>query len=130
MLYKLGKSIKKELLLQVKDVGGLIILFVMPLLLLVTITMVQKGSFDSIIGTRISILFVDNDGGEIGEIVREELAKSGSFEIVEKINTAALSEEAAKEAVFKGDYIEIFRALFLCGIFSCGFYCTFICFRT
>lgn len=104
MLYKLGKSIKKELLLQVKDVGGLIILFVMPLLLLVTITMVQKGSFDSIIGTRISILFVDNDGGEIGEIVREELAKSGSFEIVEKINTAALSEEAAKEAVFKGDY--------------------------
>lgn len=104
MWYKLGKSIKKELLLQVKDIGGLIILFVMPLLLLITITMVQKGSFDSITGTRIAILFVDNDGGEIGHIVREELGKTGSFEIVEKIDNAVISENVAKNAVFKGDY--------------------------
>lgn len=104
MLYKLGKSIKKELLLQIKDLGGLVILFVMPLLLLITITMVQQGSFDSITGNRIPILFIDNDKGEIGHTVRDELASSGSFEIIEQITGKALSEELAKDAVFKGDY--------------------------
>lgn len=104
MLYKLGMAIKKELLLQIRDIGGVIILFVMPMVLLITITMVQKGSFDSITGTRIPLLLVDNDKGEIAQTVREELGKTGSFEVVEKISKASFSEKEAKEAVFRGDY--------------------------
>ena len=104
MLYKLGMAIRKELLLQSRDIGGLIILFVMPMVLLITITMVQKGSFDSITGTRIPVLLVDNDKGEIAQTVRKELGDIGSFEVVEKVNGAILDEKEAKEAVFKGDY--------------------------
>lgn len=104
MLYKLGMAIRKELLLQSRDIGGLIILFVMPMVLLITITMVQKGSFDSITGTRIPVLLVDNDKGEIAQTVRKELGDIGSFEVVEKVNGAILDENEAKEAVFKGDY--------------------------
>lgn len=104
MLYKLGMAIRKELLLQSRDIGGLIILFVMPMVLLITITMVQKGSFDSITGTRIPVLLVDNDKGEIAQTVRKELGDIGSFEVVEKVNGAILDENEAKEVVFKGDY--------------------------
>lgn len=104
MLYKLGMAIRKELLLQSRDIGGLIILFVMPMVLLVTITMVQKGSFDSITGTRIPMLLVDNDLGEIAETVRKELGGTGNFEVVERVNGIAFSEIEAKDAVFRGDY--------------------------
>lgn len=104
MLYKLGKAIKKEFLLQIRDLGGVVILFVMPLVLLITITLVQKGSFDSITGTRIPILLVDNDKGEIADKVRQELSSSGNFELVEKIDNHSFSEGEAREAVFKGDF--------------------------
>lgn len=104
MLYKLGMAIRKELLLQSRDIGGLIILFVMPMVLLVTITMVQKGSFDSITGTRIPVLLVDNDLGEIAETVRKELGGTGNFDVVERVNGIAFSEIEAKDAVFRGDY--------------------------
>ena len=104
MLYKLWMAIKKELLLQIRDIGGLIILFVMPMVLLITITMVQKGSFDSITGTRIPVLLVDRDTGEIAQTVREELGKLGSFQVVEQIDGQPFSEEQAKAVVFKGDY--------------------------
>ncbi|SKB86179.1 ABC-2 type transport system permease protein [Sphingobacterium nematocida] len=97
-------AIRKELLLQSRDIGGLIILFVMPMVLLVTITMVQKGSFDSITGTRIPVLLVDNDLGEIAETVRKELGGTGNFEVVERVNGIAFSEIEAKDAVFRGDY--------------------------
>ncbi|ERJ58471.1 hypothetical protein M472_06800 [Sphingobacterium paucimobilis HER1398] len=104
MLYKLAMAIRKELILQSRDIGGLIILFVMPMVLLVTITMVQKGSFDSITGTRIPVLLVDNDRGEIAETVRKELGSTGNFAIVEEIGDQTLSEASAKDAVFRGDY--------------------------
>lgn len=104
MLYKLGMAIRKELLLQWRDIGGLIILFVMPMVLLITITMVQKGSFDSITGIRIPVLLVDKDKGEIAEIVRAELGDTGSFEVIEQIDQKDFSEDEAKEAVFRGDY--------------------------
>ncbi|WP_205600184.1 MULTISPECIES: ABC transporter permease [Sphingobacterium] len=97
-------AIRKELILQFRDIGGLIILFVMPMVLLITITMVQKGSFDSITGTRIPVLLVDNDGGEIAETVRKELGSTGNFIIVEEIGDQTMSEASAKEAVFRGDY--------------------------
>lgn len=97
-------AIRKELLLQCRDIGGIIILFVMPMVLLITITMVQKGSFDSITGTRIPVLLVDNDKGEIAETVRKELGKTGNFDIVEQIDRRYVSEEDAKNAVSRGDY--------------------------
>lgn len=74
------------------------------MVLLITITMVQKGSFDSITGTRIPVLLVDNDKGEIAETVRKELGRTGNFDIVEQIDDRGVSEAQAKEAVFRGDF--------------------------
>jgi ABC-2 type transport system permease protein len=104
MVYKLGMAVKKELLLQIRDIGGLIILFVMPLLLLITITVVQKGSFDSLLGTKIPVLLVDNDQDSISHAIQRELGAIGNFTLVTQINGMPLIEEEAKQAVFKGDF--------------------------
>ena len=97
-------TIYKEMLLLKRDFGGLVILFVMPLVLIITITLIQDTSFKSMSEMKMPILFVDNDQGEISQKVKENLNESGAFQIVSKLNDKDIDEKIAKNAVFKGDY--------------------------
>ena len=72
-MYKLWASIHKEFLLLIRDVGGLTILFVMPLVLVITITLIQDSSFKSVQQAKIPILIVDNDKEMISENIFEGL---------------------------------------------------------
>ncbi len=98
-MHKLWASTYKEMLLLVRDIGGLAILFIMPLLLLIVITLVQDSTFKTITDTKLPILVVDYDKGTVSENINKNLAESNSFEIITKS-----SEEEAKELVLKGDY--------------------------
>ena len=102
MLYKFWMSVKKEILLLQRDFGGLVILFVMPLVLIITITLIQNTTFKSLSDNKISILLVDNDNGTISKTVKDNLNQNGSFSIVSQIDGIKLTEASAKEAVFKG----------------------------
>nr|WP_081711703.1 ABC transporter permease [Flavobacterium enshiense] len=104
MMYKFLMSVQKEMLLLRRDLGGLVILFLMPLVLIVTVTLIQDSTFKSVTESKIPILLVDNDNGEISKTVKSSLNESGSFEIVTEIKGAALTEAMAGEAVFKGKY--------------------------
>jgi ABC-2 type transport system permease protein len=104
MIYKFLMSVYKEMLLLKRDFGGLVVLFVMPLILIITITLIQDSTFKLISESKIPILLVDNDKGEISKTVKQNLSESGSFSIVSKIDGVNITEETAKEAVFKGKY--------------------------
>ncbi|QCX39613.1 ABC transporter permease [Aureibaculum algae] len=101
---KLISSTYKEMLLLSRDLGGLVILFVMPLVLIITITLIQDSSFKTINDAKIPILFVDQDNGAISATILENLNKSDAFEIVTKQAENNFTEEAAKTAVLKGKY--------------------------
>lgn len=98
-MHKLWASIYKELLLLSRDIGGLAILFVMPLVLVVTITLIQDSTFRSINDNKIPILWVDYDKGEVSKNIYDGLSESQSFNIIDKE-----SDSEAKELVFKGKY--------------------------
>ncbi|MEW5674699.1 ABC transporter permease [Flavobacterium enshiense] len=104
MMHKFLMSVYKEILLLKRDFGGLVILFVMPLVLIVTITLIQDSTFKTVTETKIPILLVDNDKGEIAKTVQENLNQSGSFEIVTTLDNTSVTEAIAREAVFKGKY--------------------------
>jgi len=104
MIYKFLMSVQKEMLLLKRDFGGLVILFVMPLVLIITITLIQDSTFKSVNESKIPILLVDNDKGEISKTVKENLNQSGSFEIVTQIDNTPITEAVAKEEVYKGKY--------------------------
>lgn len=87
------------MLLLKRDFGGLLIIFIMPLLLIVIITMIQDSSFKNIEGTQIPIIFIDNDQGEISERIIQEIKSQTSFKLIEDY-----TEEEAKDAVFNGQY--------------------------
>lgn len=104
MIHKLKRSVIKEILLQMRDPGGLIILFVMPLVLIITITLIQDGTFRSVSDTSIPILLIDNDKGSVSETVKTQISESGNFEMITSLGEEPLTEERAAEYVFKGKY--------------------------
>jgi ABC-2 type transport system permease protein len=97
-------SVYKEMLLLKRDFGGLVILFVMPLILIITITLIQDGTYKSMSDVKIPILLVDNDNDTISKTVRKNLNESGSFEVLSQLNGKNITEEIAQDAVFKGKY--------------------------
>jgi len=99
LLYKLWRSFIKEILLLKRDIGGIVIIFVMPLLLIITITLIQDSTFKNMEGSKIPILFIDNDKSEISESIKKQLENSKTFELL-----TDFSEKSAGEAVFGGDY--------------------------
>ncbi|KUJ62610.1 ABC transporter [Flavobacteriaceae bacterium CRH] len=104
MSYKIWMSVVKEFLLLRRDLGGLIILFVMPLVLVITVTLIQDSTFKTVSDSKIEILLIDNDKGDVSKTVFENLEKSSLFTVVTKIDNQPITEEIAKEAVYRGKY--------------------------
>ena len=97
-------SVYKEFLILKRDIGGVIILFVMPLVLIITVTLIQDTTFKKVNDVKIPILLVDNDNGKVSQSVSENLQKSEAFAIVTQIDNQKITEAIAKEAVFKGKF--------------------------
>lgn len=99
LLYKLWRSFIKEILLLKRDIGGIVIIFVMPLLLIVTITLIQDSTFKNLEGSKIPIIFIDQDKSEVSKNIKAELENSKTFQLLTNFN-----EKLAQDAVFSGDY--------------------------
>ncbi|WP_243825931.1 ABC transporter permease [Flavobacterium covae] len=97
-------SIYKEIILLKRDFGGLVILFVMPLVLIITITLIQNEAFKTVSDTKIPVLLVDLDHGTIAENIIQSLGKSGALEVITQNERIKLNEEKAKELVLQGKY--------------------------
>lgn len=82
-----------------RDIGGIVIIFVMPLLLIITITLIQDSTFKNLEGTKIPIIFIDNDKSEISKNIKKEFENGKTFELLTNF-----TEKSAEKAVFGGDY--------------------------
>ena len=99
------QTIKKEITLIIRDLGGLIVLFLMPLLLILIVTFVKDGAYKAISKEKTSILLVDNDKGEISHKIKEILNNSDIFNIVTQQNNQPINEVQAQQKVLKGEYL-------------------------
>ena len=103
-MYKLLNATYKEFLLLKRDIGGLVILFLMPLVLIITVTLIQDNTFKRINDTKIPILFIDNDKAELSTSILTGLMETNSFEIVTKIGGKSIDEAEANKQVLKGKF--------------------------
>ena len=102
---KFFASIYKEILLISRDLGGLIILFAMPLVLVITVTLLQDGAFRNISQQQMRILLVDNDHGEVSQHIRVGIEGGHFFSVVTDAQIKGLDEQKAKRLVCQGEYI-------------------------
>jgi ABC-2 type transport system permease protein len=97
-------SVYKEFLLLKRDMGGVVTLFLMPLVLIVTVTLIQDSTYKRGNDTKIPILLVDYDKGNVSKTIFNNLQKSNVFSVVTNLDNTPITEAVAKEAVFKGKY--------------------------
>lgn len=98
-MHKIWASIKKETLLLLRDPGGIAILFVMPLVLLITITLIQDSTFKTVSDNQIPILIVNQDEGAVSSEILKGISDAKAFEIIQES-----SETEARTKVFDGEY--------------------------
>lgn len=103
-MYKLRIATYKEFLLLKRDLGGLVVLFLMPLVLLITVTLIQNSSFVNADHVKIPILVVDHDADELSHRIISSLEETNNFEIISKINEKLIDENQANDLVLKGKY--------------------------
>lgn len=98
---KLFAGIKKELVLLGRDRAGLALLFLMPAILVVVITMVQNSTFQLMKDNLIPVVIVDKDNSATSKNLISEIEKIKEFNISVK---STLSEENLNKGVQKGTY--------------------------
>lgn len=99
-MFKIKASVIKEFLVLVRDIPGLIILFVMPAVMIIVVTLVQDNTLKNLTDRKIKVLYVDYDNDILSKSLKEGLYKSEIFEI----DTAVTSFSEAKKEVAKGKY--------------------------
>ncbi|MEI6766848.1 MAG: ABC transporter permease [Bacteroidota bacterium] len=101
---KLRRIIIKETLLLVRDIPGLIILFLMPLILITTITATQENAFKRVSETKVNVLFVDRDTSLLGETIRDGLKQSDFFVVKDELDGKPITREIAQGLIASGVY--------------------------
>lgn len=72
-MQKIITSAGKELLLLMRDRAGLLVLFIMPAILVVVITLVQENVLELTGQRDTEVVLVDQDGGALGQAIRSYL---------------------------------------------------------
>lgn len=101
-MLKIIAATTKEFLLLLRDRTGLLVLFLMPAILVVVITLVQENVMELTGQKKTQVLLLDLDQGDLGQSLQTQL-KTGNLELVvwdERQKDMA----AVQAAVANGDY--------------------------
>jgi ABC-2 type transport system permease protein len=105
MLHKLLATVKKEILLLLRDKVGLSVLFIMPVALILVMTLIQDSAFKSINEKGIPVIFVNNDRDSLGNIIEAGLRSNELCYVSDSINGKPASIETAMKAVSEGKFL-------------------------
>ena len=105
MLNKLLATVKKEILLLLRDRVGLSVLFLMPVALILVMTLIQDSAFKSINEKGIPVVFVDNDNDSLGHQIKQGLLSNDLCYVSDSIDGKPASSESAKKAVSEGKFL-------------------------
>ncbi|MGZ4056467.1 MAG: ABC transporter permease, partial [Bacteroidia bacterium] len=99
-MFRLFSTIQKELLILLRDRGGLIIMFIMPVAMITIMALIQDAPFRDFQEMKIPLLLINNDKGKLGNTIEKGLKESKIFEIT----ASKLSADLVKQKVKSGDF--------------------------
>jgi ABC-2 type transport system permease protein len=101
---KLLACIKKELLILLRDKGGLAVLFLMPMVLVMVVSLVQNNVLEEISGTRIDVVLLDSDGGDLGGRLETLLGRVPALNLLKDDDGRPITKETAFRKIETGEY--------------------------
>jgi ABC-2 type transport system permease protein len=92
-------TVRKELLILVKDPAALVLLFILPAIFIAVLSLAMQGAFAQKDGAeKFSILVVNQDAGDFGDKLIENINVNGYFEVAEQDDV-----DIAKRLVAEGE---------------------------
>lgn len=101
MLNRLYASVLKETRIITRDREALVLLFVMPLIFILIMSLTMKDVFKARGGVTLPVLVVDDDGEALGKGVVEALKKTGYFR-ADISPAGAADEETIRKDIVEG----------------------------
>jgi ABC-2 type transport system permease protein len=101
---KIVATIIKEWILLKRDLGGIALLFLMPILLIIVMSLVQDAPFKDYQDLKFDLLLVNHDKGRLSEDIIQGLKKSKNFNVVESIDGATLTDSSLRLYLLKSNY--------------------------
>ncbi len=101
---KLSTSVVKEVLILLRDLGGLAIIFIMPMVLIFVMALIQDSTFRKMDETRLSVLFIDEDQDSVGMAIEKGLIASDMIFLEKEIDGKPLDRENLIRLVSEGKY--------------------------
>lgn len=97
-------TIKKEFLLLTRDIGGLMLIFLMPMALVVVMAVIQNNTFQEFQETRLEALIVDEDRGKLSDALARTFQALPNIHLIDKVGGNPLTAEEARRLVRSGKY--------------------------
>ncbi|MFN2257760.1 MAG: ABC transporter permease [Desulfuromonadaceae bacterium] len=103
-MWKLLASCKKDLLLLWRDRAGLLVLFLMPLVLVIVVALVQNNVLQATGENQVTVLFVDEDQGNIGLQLQQTLEQNPGIALQAAHAGEPLTRTRAQHLINAGTY--------------------------
>jgi len=102
---KLAAAMRKEFLLLIRDKMGLSILFIMPMVLIVIMTLIQDAAFRTLNEEGIPVLVVNEDQDSLGFRIENGLRNSDLVAFHNEINGKRATRDELYKAVKEGKFL-------------------------
>lgn len=104
-MFKFFSAYRKEWLILIRDPAGLIVLFLMPMVMVVVLSMVQEFGWSTISKEpQVPVLFVNLDKDSVGNKFQQGLSEAKIFTLITSIDSIPLTQESARQRVLDGAY--------------------------
>lgn len=103
-MYKLLSALRKETLILIRDVPGLLILFIMPVMLILVVIVAQENAVKSSKESKSEIIFVDNSHSTSAKAIEQSLVNSGFYTLIQKDQNGSLDENTAMKLISESNY--------------------------
>jgi ABC-2 type transport system permease protein len=97
-------TLKKELLLLLRDPAGLLLLLIMPAALIIVMAVVQDAPYRDYQEMKFEIVVANKDKGTVGHKIIKGLQQNKSFVIVAEKNNKSIDENELKKLLQSGKY--------------------------
>jgi ABC-2 type transport system permease protein len=104
LVKKLLAVMQKDFRLLLRDRAGLLVLFAMPAVLVLVITLVQENILKTVGESETRILFVDHDRQAVAKALAQKLQETGSIRLIRTLDGKAIPKSRAVAAIAAGEY--------------------------
>jgi len=101
---KLLYSIIKEYQILKRDKAALATLFLMPVILVFVITLLQDAPIRQFQRSKIPVIFLNEDKGELAQAIEDGLNNADYFELDSSYKDRSISDSLARQLVARGEY--------------------------